>query len=325
MISINRTQYNTLPVGEREALLRQIAATENGSTLREMKRFEAFGSTTDTAIFRYKDGRDFVFVPGDTVTLGWDGAGSDMNEETRADIAGALSEYDITDIDQFLRDSCTQVRTVSLPSMLAEREVNEIGWFDVSPDNSAILENEELRGYLQKYLALKNPGMYEWNKTLKLQYIGGELRAQLYEGIGYHRFLDKIRAAGFDLPTEDEWEYLCGGGSRGLWRWGDSYDYNMAVPHFEVETGEAGRNIADPNQFGLLIASDPYRYEVVSGWNVILKGGDGGENLCGGMGLTLGFLPVATYYNGYAPSDDGIGYLEDIGGDYTSYRRIIRL
>jgi hypothetical protein len=167
--------------------------------------------------------------------------------------------------------------------------------------------------------------MYELNKTLKLQYIGGKLHVQLYEGIGYHRLLKEIRDTGFDLPTEDEWEYLCGGGARTLWRWGDSYDYDMAVPYFEIETAEAGWNISNPNQFGLAIASDPYRYEVVSGENVILKGGDGGENLCGGMGLTLGFLPVATYYKGYGPSDDELWYMEDIGGDYTSYRRIIRL
>jgi hypothetical protein len=41
-----------LPDGEREALLREIAASRSGFTLREMKRFEAFGAATDTAIFR---------------------------------------------------------------------------------------------------------------------------------------------------------------------------------------------------------------------------------------------------------------------------------
>jgi hypothetical protein len=325
MLAIKRPQYNALPAGERQSLLQQIAAAQSGFSLREMKRFAAFGAATDTAVFRYKDGCDFVFVPGDTVTLGWDGAASTMNEQTRLDIAEALQEYDISDIDSFLRDSCTPLRTVTLLSMLVERVVKEIGWFEVAPDAPAIQENQKLRGYLQKYLSLTKPGQYTWNKTLKLQYIDGKLCVQLYEEIGYHRLLEKIRAGGFDLPSEDEWEYLCGGGSRTLWRWGDSYDYDMAVPHFEIETGAGGRNIADPNQFGLIIASDPYRYEVLSGGNVILKGGDGGCNLCGGMGLTLGFLPTATYYKGYDSSDDELEYMEDIGGDYTSYRRLLRL
>jgi hypothetical protein len=137
--------------------------------------------------------------------------------------------------------------------------------------------------------------------------------------------LEKIRDTGFDLPTEDEWEYLCGGGSRTLWRWGDSYDYDMKVLHFKIEGGEGSRDISNPNQFGLIIAFDPYQYEVVSGGNTILKGGDGGCNICGGMGLALSFLPVATYYRGYDQTNDELGYMEDIGGDYTSYHRILRL
>jgi hypothetical protein len=325
MLSIKRPQYNALSVEEKEALLRRIAATKSGFTFLEMKRFEAFGASTDTAIFRYKDGCDFVFVPGDTVTLGWDGALSTMNEETRSDIAETLAEYDITDIDRFLRDSCTPIRTASVPSMLAEREVQEIGWFDVSPDAPAIQKNKELRGYLRKYLSLKDPGTYEWNNTLKLRYADGKLCAQLYAGIGYHALLEKIRSAGFYLPTEDEWEYLCGGGARTLWRWGDSYDYDMSVPYFEIESSEESRDISAPNQFGLVIAFNPYRYEAVSGGTAILKGGDGGGNICGGMGLALGFLPTATYYKGYDPADDELGYMKDIGGDYTSYRRILRL
>jgi hypothetical protein len=51
----------------------------------------------------------------------------------------------------------------------------------------------------------------------------------------------------------------------------------MAVPHFEIETSEENRDVSDPNQFGLVIAFDPYRYEVVSGENIVLKGGDGGD------------------------------------------------
>jgi hypothetical protein len=144
-----------------------------------MKRFEAFGISTDTVIFRYRDGYDFVFVPGDTVTLGWDGASNTMNWETYRDIAEGLEEYDIMDIDRFLHDSYSPVRVVSVPSMLVERQVKEIGWFEVSLCATAIQENEELRGYLRKYLSLANPGTHEWCKTLKLQYIDGKLHAYL--------------------------------------------------------------------------------------------------------------------------------------------------
>ncbi|WP_245880237.1 hypothetical protein [Superficieibacter electus] len=80
-----------------------------------------------------------------------------------------------------------------------------------------------------------------------------------------------------------------------------------------------------PNHFGLKIAFDPYRYEIVNDRNTLLKAGDGGCNLCGGYGIVLGFLPVATYYKGYDKHTDELDFLENIGGDYTTYRRIIRL
>ena len=325
MNEYNRIEYTAQPIEKKEELLRALPQVYPGFTFAGMKRFEAFGQATDTAIFRYEDGCEFVFVPGDTVTLGWDGSASEMDEETRQDIAETLREYDVLDVDQFLKDSCTPVRTATLPPMLVEREVREIGWFDVPVNSSAIQENEELRAYVQQYLTEENPGVHEWHNTLKLQYADDVLQAQLYQGIGYHEFLERVRSSAFDVPTADEWEYLCGGGSRTLWRWGDSFDYGMEVPHFRVEGSAAHWNIEWPNQFGLVIGFDPYRYEVVAGGDIILKAGDGGCNICGGMGLALGFLPVATYFKGYDATDDELDYLDDIGGDYTSYRRLIRL
>ena len=38
---------------------------------------------------------------------------------------------------------------------------------------------------------------------------------------------------GLSLPTADEWAYLCGGGCRTLFPWGDGMDYSMHLHHFE--------------------------------------------------------------------------------------------
>ena len=49
------------------------------------------------------------------------------------------------------------------------------------------------------------------------------------------------------------------------------------------------------NAFGLFIASDPYKYELVAEIGVT-RGGDGGGNICGGAGFYIAWLTLATAY-----------------------------
>lgn len=321
-----RATYQALPKAEKEALLRELAAKQTGKfSFVRMQRFSAFGQMMDTALLHDADGSEFVFVPGDTVTLGWHASASKMDQKTRRDLAEALGDPTPEELASLLSASCTPLRTVTLPPMLVERNVRELGWYDTTADDSRIQEDEKLRHYLEDYLAQPHPGVYELDETLKLQYQQGKLRVQLYRPISYQALLAQVRSSGFDLPTEDEWEYLCGGGLRTFWRWGDSFDYGMEIPYFATPETHISWNIAWPNQFGLVIACDPYRYEVVAGGDIILKAGDGGCNICGGGGPAWGFLPVGTYYKGYDRRQDELGYLADIGGDNSSYRRVLRL
>ena len=41
-----------------------------------------------------------------------------------------------------------------------------------------------------------------------------------------------LEKQGLSLPTADEWAYLCGGGCRTLFPWGDGMDYSMHLHHF---------------------------------------------------------------------------------------------
>ena len=47
--------------------------------------FDRWGQSCTTGIFK-KDGREFVFVPGDTVTLGWERFAVGLNEESREEL-----------------------------------------------------------------------------------------------------------------------------------------------------------------------------------------------------------------------------------------------
>ena len=78
------------------------------------------------------------------------------------------------------------------------------------------------------------------------------------------------------LPTPDEWAYLCGGGCRTLFPWGDGLDYSLHLHHYESEE-EQGKpyDMEQPNFFGLSIAYDPYKRELVDGKTLTTCGGDG--------------------------------------------------
>ena len=77
---------------------------------------------------------------------------------------------------------------------------------------------------------------------------------------------------------------------------GDGLDYKMKLHHFEREE-EQGKSydIEQANFFGLSIAYDPYKRELVDGKTLTTCGGDGGCNICGGMGPLLGYLPCSPH------------------------------
>ncbi|MDS0528054.1 hypothetical protein NNC19_20375 [Clostridium sp. SHJSY1] len=65
------------------------------------------------------------------------------------------------------------------------------------------------------------------------------------------------------------------------------------------------------------------KYEVLMDSKQFLKGGDGGCNICGDLGFVLGYLSVSTYYRDINVFE--LDYEEDLDGDFTFCRRIIRL
>jgi hypothetical protein len=77
-----------------------------------------------------------------------------------------------------------------------------------------------------------------------------------------------------------------------------------------------------PNAFGLLIASDPYKYELVAEIGVT-RGGDGGCTICGGAGFFIGWLTLATaYFEEHSCKHDPA---EPISPGYTVGRRVLEL
>lgn len=322
---MQRKKWPTLCGEEKRTILQSIADNYTDFTLVEYKHFEQFGRATDSAVFRHKNGGEFVFVPGDKVTLGWDSFTEGMDEITCLDLSETLAEFGIEDIHSFVRENTSPLRTKTIAPMLVERSLQQIGWRPVQLDDPEIKNNENLLKFIEDFRS-SNYKSSTLKNNLRLKRNDGVIYAELYRAVSYADFVQSVLASGFRLPTEDEWEYLCGCGSRTLWRWGDSFDFNFKLHHFEeANTADSEYDLDKANEFGLQIAFDPYMMEVVMDSEVIAKGGDGGCNICGGMGMTAGYLPVATAFRGYAAGQDEFGYMENLDGDFVFYRRILRL
>ena len=101
---------------------------------------------------------------------------------------------------------------------------------------------------------------------------------------------------------------------------GDGLDHKMKLHHFESEEDQGKPyNMEQANFFGLSIAYDPYKRELVDGKTLTTCGGDGGCNICGGLGPFLGFLPCSPHCKPEVQEDN------ELNGDYDFYRPIIRL
>lgn len=154
----------------------------------------------------------------------------------------------------------------------------------------------------------------------RFRYIDGQWRAYLYHDVTYPQLKELLRKQGFSLSTADEWAYLCGGGCRTLFPWGDGLKSDMHILYFEAPGDEdKPYDMKEPNFFGLSIAYDPYMREVVKADTFTTCGGDGGCNICGGMGPLVGFLPCSPHRKPEAQEDDML----DIDFDFC--RPIIRV
>lgn len=314
---LSRPQFNQMDTTEKQALMESLAARYD-MTFLGLHTFDRWGQSCTTGIFE-KDGREFVFVPGDTVTLGWEQFAVGLNQESREELEYLFQEWEMEqDPVELIGESMAPVRQVAIGPMLAGRELEEINWEPVKLEDPR-LRSEWLEDFRQ--FALTDRDSLTLAGRARFERDGDSWQVSLYHEVDYLDFQNRLQKQGFSLPTADEWAYLCGGGCRTLFPWGDGLDYSMRLHWFEDMDEDENRSydMEEPNFFGLSIAYDPYMREVVQADRLTTCGGDGGCNICGGLGPFLGFLPCSPHCKPEVQEDN------ELNGDYDFYRPIIRL
>ncbi|PQP84763.1 hypothetical protein C0Q44_09615 [Paenibacillus sp. PCH8] len=341
---LNRDGWQRLSAEDKEEWMRKmVRELPDDMQYEGLASFERFGQRMETGVFTH-EGERFVFVPGDHVTLGWDRWLHGMNKETSADLHETVSEYGVEDVDSFLASQMSPVREVQIVPMLVECETISLGWIEVSEEEAFAQENPDFSSTLEQFKQ-SEIREYELHQHFRLiRQEEGEVRILWFnEGIELEDVVREEAAAGFGLLTEDEWEYIYGGGCRTLFPWGDSFDYTMKLKHYGalegaeenvdqlaepdsllVEEEDHPYDLELPNFFGVRFAGDPYKYELTldTAGDVMPKGGDGGSLICGGTGPLVGFLPAAAVYyrDGNASELDWEELM-----DTMYYRRVFRL
>ena len=314
---LSRPQFNQMDTTEKQTLMESLAARYD-MTFLGLHTFDRWGQSCTTGIFK-KDGREFVFVPGDTVTLGWEQFAVGLNQESREELEYLFREWEMErDPEEMIRESMAPVRQGAIGPMLVGRELEEINWEPVKLEDPR-LRSEWLEDFRQ--FALTDRDSLTLAGRARFERDGDSWQVSLYHEVDYLDFQNRLQKQGFSLPTADEWAYLCGGGCRTLFPWGDGLDYSMCLHWFEDMDEDENRpyDMEEPNFFGLSIAYDPYMREVVQADRLTTCGGDGGCNICGGLGPFLGFLPCSPHCKPEVQEDN------ELNGDYDFYRPIIRL
>ena len=314
---LSRPQFNQMDTTEKQALMERLAARYD-MTFLGLHTFDRWGQSCTTGIFR-KDSREFVFVPGDAVILGWEQFAVGLNQESQEELEYLFQEWEIEQNPaEFIRESMAPVRQTVISPMLVGRELEEINWEPVKLDDPR-LRSDWLEDFRQ--FALTDRDSLTLAGRARFERDGDSWQASLYHEMDYLDFQNLLQKQGFSLPTAEEWAYLCGGGCRTLFPWGDGLDHSMRLHWFEDMDEDENRpyDMEEPNFFGLSIAYDPYMQEVVQADRFTTCGGDGGCNICGGLGPFLGFLPCSPHCKPKVQEDNALN------GDYNFYRPIIRV
>lgn len=317
--SLTRHSFDRMNPDTKKALMESMAKRYQMQLLR-METFHRWGQSCTTGVFE-KNGREFVFIPGDTITVGWNTFLQDLTKDNEEELNSLFEEMEYTgSVKEFIQEDMMEPHSVTIGPMLAGRVMEEIGLEEVPLTDSRI--DAEWLAALQDYEKRERHGSgLTLNKTIRFKRSYNNWKAWLYHSTDYHEFKAQLQKEGLYIPTYLEWAYLCGGGCRTIFPWGDKVDYSMRLYWFEGLSQSENKvyELEEPNFFGLSIAFDPYMNEIIQADQLTTCGGDGGCSICGGCGPFVSYLPCSPHRKPEVQESN------IINSDYHFYRPIIRI
>jgi hypothetical protein len=257
-----------------------------------VRTFDYAGQPARSVVFDV-GGSEFALVPAGSYAIGFDVGGYDADRDVRRSYAAAARSFGHPrELAAYLERVLAPPSRVEVPAMLVEVAARRAGYVPVATDDPRIA----------KLLArIPVRGSYEEAGRFRIEERAGQYAAWVIRATSRDSLVQGLAARGFRLPTAGEWEVACSAGRQTLFRWGttcpldctpvDEVIYNPSIA--PVITRFA-LHVA-PNAWGLRIAEDPYRTELVAEPDM-LRGGDGGEAVCGDYGTFLSWLPLASAY-----------------------------
>ena len=340
-------QYDLLSTDDKKQLLYKLAERYN-LELMCFEEFSAFEKSTYTAVYRSKEGIAFVFVPGDRLKLGINFDNKALyeifNQENLAELAYVFIDDDEEDsssedfitekIKEKLADeeilvqiknyldnhfSKEETETCLIPPLLIQQDYSETCWTSIS--NDKLRQNKEWQKMIEKAKKEDLSEITVYQSVCLYKKEDETWCGKLYEEMTFEKLLQDVMASGYSLPTKREWAYLAGKGCSSIFPWGNNIDFSMKLRHMEWMENDEPYPLEKENFFGLHIADNPYCREIAYDNGVFsYKGGDGGRNICGGLGTVWGYFPISPYFE---DNSEKVGNY--VNGGYDFFRRVLRI
>lgn len=307
----------------------------------QLKTFEMSGIKLRSFQFLLNQ-EPFTFIPGaKNVILGWDNGGNDdilrevlLNSyDELVNSAEQQREFSGQNFNDWINAHTTHLRKVDIPPMIVAKyalpvSTEPIGTIDPITGKFSGNENEYckfhemIQGILFPELSFIDsinfiqPESYLDKSHFFLDLFPFTEKYRVFKHIPqtYRENMQSIDDKGFRLLTENEWEYVVGGGTRKLFRFNTQAEVEALL-----ETCDSFQQVKvteSENMFGLVIDSSRTRYELTNDAFVLKL-----SNQARSGNIVRDILPLATYFQ----SHHSVSFSEKLAPEQFQYRKVIDL